>query len=113
MNSKSEFNCCHIPWLVVEKEDKEKKKLRMEQEQKNKMKMDRLLLDMDLSWEERKTRIQELAEKKWRRGSDIEDIGGGGRAKRRKKINYSLLEEGWVEDLVEDKYTLGNNLSVH
>ena len=36
LNSKSEFNRCHIPRLVVEQEDEEHMKLRIEQEKKDK-----------------------------------------------------------------------------
>ena len=55
LNSKSEFNRSHIPRLVVEVEEEEKKTRRLEQEQADREELNKILQDMDLSWEERKS----------------------------------------------------------
>ena len=64
MNSKAEFNRCHIPRLVVEEEDESSKEARLLEEKEYKEEVSRLLENQDLSWEQRKTRLQELADKK-------------------------------------------------
>ena len=73
LNSKSEFNRCHIPRLVVEEEDEEKRKKRLEKEKLEKEETGRMLDTMEMTWEERKTSEREQALKK-RRHTE----GGGG-----------------------------------
>ena len=53
LNSKSEFNRCYIPRLVVEK-DEEAKKKRLEQEKKDREEMIKVMEDMDLTWGQKK-----------------------------------------------------------
>ena len=64
LNSKSEFNRCFIPRLVVEKEDEEQRLKRIEQEQRDREELHNALSCMDLTWEERKTKERELLAKK-------------------------------------------------
>ena len=51
LNSKYEFNRCHIPRLVVEKEDEQVTLKRLEQERRDREELDNALNNMDLSWE--------------------------------------------------------------
>ena len=60
--SKSELNRCHIPRLVLE--------------------------NMDLTWEEKKNREQELLSKKRVR---ISESGEGQKPKRLKKMKYKII----------------------
>ena len=87
LNSRAEFNRCHIPRLVVEEEDDSSKQERMEKEKTDQEDLDKALEDQDITWVERKARERELAERKRRRNS----VNGGDEApeqggpKRRKK----------------------------
>ena len=64
LNSKAEFNRCHIPRLVVEVEDEDTRKKRLDQEKKDKEEIEQILDNMNLRWEERKTMEKELMGKK-------------------------------------------------
>ena len=86
--SKSELNRCHIPRLVVEQEDEEHRKLKMEQEKKDKEELVKIMENMDLTWEEKKNREQELLSKKRVR---ISESGEGQKPKRLKKMKYKII----------------------
>ena len=73
LNSKSEFNRCHIPRLVVEEEDEQKRKKRLEKEKLEKEKTGRMLDTMEMTWGERKTLERAQALKKRRHTEE----GGG------------------------------------
>ena len=103
LNSRSEYNRCHIPRLVVEVEEEGIRKAREQKEEEEIKELIRSLESEDLSWEERKKRERELAVKKRRRGSEMDDWGAvegatiaGGRRKT-KRLKYSRLEENWGE----------------
>ena len=64
LNSEAEFNRCHIPRLVVEEEDQDTKVKRLLIEKEHREEMRKILEDNDSSWEEQKTRAQELAARK-------------------------------------------------
>ena len=100
LNSKAEFNRCHIPRLVVEEEDEEQRTKRLGEELKSNQDIEQLLSNMDTSWEQRKARERDQAAKK-RRGSEAE---GEQRVKRRRKMKYEVLRDDWgvVEDSGED-----------
>ena len=66
LNSKAEFNRCHIPRLVVEEEDQEVRKKREQREEQERKETLRILEQEDITWEERKKREQELKMKKRR-----------------------------------------------
>ena len=66
MNSKAEFNRCHIPRLVVEEEDQDQESRRLKEEDIKRQDMEQLLNGMDKSWEQRKTLEKEQAAKKRR-----------------------------------------------
>ena len=97
LNSKSEFNRSHIPRMIVEVEEDDKKARRLELEQADKEEIERILENMDLTWEERKSRARELAEKKRRRLSDIVEEGAKPK-KRRKKMKYTMVDDTWGEE---------------
>ena len=98
MNSKAEFNRCHIPRLVVEVEDQETKLARLKLKKEHREELQRILNDQDLSWEEQKTRAQEIAAKKRRRDKDCgeqESHGDGAPRKRARRLRYETLAEDW------------------
>ena len=91
LNSKAEYNRCHIPRLVVAEEDEEQAKQMLIEEQKNRDSMENLLGEMDSAWEQRKTREQEQAIKKRRLSySEGEQV-----TKRRRKMKFKLMDENW------------------
>ena len=59
LNSKCEFNRCHIPRLVVEEEDKDEMVLRQTLEQHEREAITRELDEDDVQWERRKQRDRE------------------------------------------------------
>ena len=73
LNSKSEYNRCHIPRLVVEKEDEEVKKLRKELQNQDKEERSRQLEEEDNCWRAKKTRELEIQKVKRRRPSETDD----------------------------------------
>ena len=96
LNSKSEFNRCHIPRLVVEQEDEEHMKLRLEQEKRDKEELAKLMDDLDLTWEERKQREQEILSNKKR--VRMSESGEGQKPKRLKKMKFKIIGEEWGEN---------------
>ena len=102
-NSRGEFNRCHIPRLVIEKEDEESKKTRLEQESKEKERKLRSMDNEDASWKESKVRVLERMERKKRqvdrdRMESISEEDVGERRKPRKRLRYGLMEDDWGED---------------
>ena len=97
LNSKGEFNRCHIPRLVVEEEDQEAKKEREAQEHMEKDELAKNLDEEDVQWQESKYRDRELREKKRRRGSEMDDGAKTGRqvGERRvlKRLRYGLIRK--------------------
>ena len=90
LNSRSEFNRCHIPTLVVEVKEEEIRKAREQKEEEEIKRLIRSLESEELSWEERKKRERDLPKKKRRRESETEDqgavegatfTGGGGKSR--------------------------------
>ena len=73
LNSRSEFNRCHIPRLVVEEEEEGARQERRYREQLEKDELCKEMEEMTASWEEQKTRKLELEERKRRRPSEMED----------------------------------------
>ena len=109
MNSRAEFNRCHIPRLVVEEEEEGAKKARLKREEQELLALKKSLEQEDMSWEERKQREQEIILKKRRRETVVEEDNGeqdvtreqGGvtpTKKRAKRLRYAKLEDGWGED---------------
>ena len=100
LNSKAEYNRCHIPRLVVEKEDEEAVKKSLEDEKERRMKEQR---EMDVIWEESKFMERDRKERK-RKNSvvDMEDPGTGRRRKKRR--TYPKLKEEWGEDVEDDHW---------
>ena len=116
LNSRSEFNRCHIPRLVFEEEEEETTKMR---EQHEKLEMEKLMKAMeqeDLSWEERKSTAWSLVVKKRRRertsGEQGSQEGGEpGERRKSKKLKYAKLGEDWGEQtpLEEEQTSLGSS----
>ena len=105
LNSKAEFNRCHIPRLIIEEEDEESRKSRIEKEQLYKEETQKVLDNMDLSWEEKMSRQRDLVDRKRRRQDDpVEDDPQIQVARKRvKKTKYAVLGEDWgLEDGDED-----------
>ena len=107
LNSRSEFNRCHIPRLVVEEEDEDSREQRLKLEEQTRQEIAKIMEQDDITWEEKKKREQELLKKKRSRAPDTmgaaddHNQGGaepvdGGRKKRR-KLNYAVLGEQWGE----------------
>ena len=98
LNSRAESNRCHIPRLVVGEEDQKIAEEQQVREQEDDNALAQTLGDMDLSWEARKTREQEIKDRKRRRmGAEDEDApeDGGWKRKRRKRMEYDVLGEDW------------------
>ena len=98
LNSKAEFNRCHIPRLVVEEEDQDTKLERMKLEKEHREELRKILNDNDLTWEEQKARTQELAAKKRSRdkdGMEEEMLNEGAPHKRARKLQYELMDKNW------------------
>ena len=96
LNSKGEWNRCHIPRLVMEEVDEDDRKELQRLEQERKDELLKSLEDDDQDWKRKKTRDLELLESKRRRTSeggdeDVECEGGGRR--RAKKLKYSMMKE--------------------
>ena len=112
MNSKAEFNRCHIPRLIVEEEDEDVKKDRKEKELKMDEEMARILEDMDMSWEEKKSKQRELAKKKRRRKSQEQEENTEESTRRKpKRIRCAIMEDDW--GLGEDQGRMEEDSSVH
>ena len=59
LNSRAEFNRCHIPRLVVEEEDEATKEQRRVAEEQTRREINKIQEQDDLSWEEKKQREQD------------------------------------------------------
>ena len=79
---------------MVEEEEEELKKKRLEQEKRDKEELVKIMEDMDLTWEEKKRREQELPSKKKVRMSES---GEGQKPKRLEKMKYRIIGEEWGE----------------
>ena len=106
LNSKSEFNRCYIPRMVVEEEEESSKKDRLAREQTEREEMVVALEQMDETWEQRKARERELAVKKRGRGTDME-IEGESKPKRRRRMKYPILGEDWGGEEAEEEHGNG------
>ena len=110
MNSKAEFSRCYIPRLVVEVEDQDAKKDRLTREKEYEDETRRILNNEDLSWEEQKTKAQELAAKKRIRDGGRDEDGAckdGAPRKKARRMEFKLLEDDWGGengDKEEDDY---------
>ena len=78
----------------MEREDEDAKKIRLQREKEEKDAINKALEDMDSSWEIRKDQQREKAERK-RPRTDHDD---GVKKKRRRRMEYALLDENWGED---------------
>ena len=114
LNSKAEFNRCHITRLVVEEEDDESRIQREENERLEDEELGRTLEDMDLTWEQRKDRQRILAERKRGRNKDVEDenLEDGVARKKRRRMVYTKLEDNWGEDEEGPEDSGGEQLTV-
>ena len=106
LNSKGEFNRCHIPRLVVEEEDKEAVETRRIQEQAEKEEITNCMNEEESSWEKGKCKEREQRLKKRRRGSVMEEEGvrngkPWGEKKMPKRLKYAILSEDWGEEAGE------------
>ena len=97
LNSRSEFNRCYIPRLVVEEEEEEAKKLRLQREEQELDELTKRLELEDMTWEERKRIEQTIAKKKRRRESDTqgEEDRQVGERRKSKKLRFSRIGEEW------------------
>ena len=98
LNSEAEFNRCHIPRLVVEEEDQDTKVKRLLMEKELREEMRKILEDNDLSWEEQKTRAQELTARKRSRdevGGEQETQEEGAPRKKMRKLQFEVLDNDW------------------
>ena len=108
LNSRSEFNRCHIPRLVVQVEDEESKKTRREQEAEDDELLAKLLLQGDEDWSGRKTLERDLLKKKRSRKNEeegmeqLEQTGEEGGRKNSKRMRYAVIDELWWESKGED-----------
>ena len=99
LNSKSEFNRCQIPRLVVEVEDEKSRLKRLEDERLEEEEL-RGVLDREHStWREKKARELHLQDTKRRRQSEgEEDTRPWGARRRPKKLKFATIEENWGEE---------------
>ena len=106
LNSKGEFNRCHIPRLVLEEEDDDAKKTRLEREQQEKRDL-KDCLDKEVEcWELGKHRERDLKEKKRGRDQDrglesprCSQAEVGTRKRRKVKAKkFATVGEDWGED---------------
>ena len=93
---------------MVEEEDQDTKVKRLMMEKEHREEMKKILNDKDLSWEEQKTRAQELAARKRSRNKDgVEQDSQeeGAPRKKARKLQYELMDEDWPE-LQKDYFCL-------
>ena len=88
----------------MEVEEEGKKSKRLEQEQKDQEELNNVMNDMDLTWEQKKTRERELQERKRSRNQGAEEEVGS-KPKRSRRMEYDLLGEDWGSEDMEDKGT--------
>ena len=107
LNSRAEFNRCHIPRLVVEEEDDESREQRRVIEEQSSLEITKLMKQVVLTWEERKKREQELLMNKRKRLDSLPEDGAGGGARDKgrssKRIKLPLIGEDWGEDRGEEE----------
>ena len=99
LNSRSEFNRCYIPRLVVEVEDEEQQKSR---EQRDREENELLMEENDKLWSNGKLRQQQMTLTKRRRLSDREEEGSNDYlvGRRRKRLKFALKSEDWGDTIV-------------
>ena len=117
LNSRAEYNRCHIPRLVLEEEDEQTTK---EREQLELLEMEQLIKELeqeDISWEERRKKAMEQVVKKRRRdGNSMEPGNKDGEEqmgrKKIKRLKFSPLGEDWGEQLLVgvEQTNLGNSM---
>ena len=107
LNSKSEFNRCRIPRLVIEEVDEEQ--IREEEERELRVAMEHLS-KCEEEWEQNRTKEREHELKGARRKleriertvqsrkRDQNEIEGAEVAKKRRKLKYRKEQEGWGEE---------------
>ena len=105
LNSKGEFNRCHIPRLVMEEESSDQKVERRQWEQSERDRMKPELDQEDSNWQDNKFREQERLGAKRRRNSyagEEEQVHDGlvkGATRRKlKKLKFTTIEEDWGEE---------------
>ena len=90
LNSRSEFNRCHIPRLVVEVEDQESKDIRKSWELQERREIEEIMEQDDRAWSNKKLREQQMMVMKRRRCSETQGEEGssnqGVKKKRRRNI---------------------------
>ena len=106
LNSKSEFNRCYIPRMVVEEEEESSKMDRLAREQTEKEETKLALEQMDETWEQRKARERELAAKKRGRVNDVM-AEGERKPKRSRRMKYPIVGEDWGEEEEEEHEPCG------
>ena len=104
LNSRSEYNRCYIPRLVVEEEEEGAKAERERLEKEERGKLIKSMGQEDITWEEKKRRARELGLKKRRRETDTGELGSyeetePGERIKRKKLKYSTLDEDWGAEM--------------
>ena len=105
LNSKSEYNRCQIPRLVVEIEDDDKRAQRLATEKKSRDDMKTVLEDRDKDWSEQRLCNRDKAAKK--RGRIPVLFDDEQKPKRRKRMKYSLLGDDWGAEEVGDSVLTG------
>ena len=105
LNSKSEYNRCQIPRLVVETEDEDKRDQRLATEKRSRENMKTVLEDRDKDWSEQRLCNRDKADKK--RGRIPILFDDEQKPKRRKRMKYSLLEDDWGAEEVGDSVLTG------
>ena len=99
LNSKGEYNQCHIPRLVVEPDDEESNSSRKVEEQQAMVELVKSMNEEEVRWRDKKTREQELARVKRRRKLSKDDkTSSMGVGRRPKKLKFTPLLEDWEEE---------------
>ena len=101
LNSRGEYNWCHIPRLVIEEEDEETKNERLRLEKLDTVDRVKTMDKDEQTWERKKSKGLESKAEKRRRFSEGPDEEPGGRRKPGKKLKFSLIAEDWGE-IVEE-----------
>ena len=106
LNSKGEFNRCHIPRLVMEEEssDQTLERKKWEQSERDKLKLE--LDQEDSNWQNSKFREQERLGAKRRRTSYVggeedqvqEGLVEGATKRKLKRLKFTTIEEDWGEE---------------
>ena len=101
LNSRGEYNRCHIPRLVIEEEDEETRNERLRLEKLETVDRVKSMDKEEQTWERRKTKGLDCKAEKRRRFSEDPEEETGGRRKPGKKLRFSLLAEDWADILEE------------